>query len=502
MASRGGDTDRSEQIMKDIEMENDETFAYNVDVQNRYETGRGWGTVGFDVVDRGSKRKRVNTGSTGSAPGVSADAFQGLGTDGKLTVFFDMLCNMQSTQNKTSFEIKSINWNVASTREKADNVEKRVDIHERKLRMLSYKSFDLEARSRRNNLIFWGITERGNRQCDTLILSFMADEMRIDCAGMVIDRAHRLGPIRRPDNWGRSDQRRPIIVRFRDYRDVDHILDNAYKLRGSRFRADRDFPKEIVDARSRLNQCKEAQDARKKRSKMQVRYPAKLYINNRLVRDEFPDWFDLMKESRVEGFDVIDGDPDTCNNTCNNSTHDRQAHISPQQQPDSYYRNAQAVDSLLHVEKSVNPTSYNISFSVESVLLPKSNTPAPNETRLPPETTNVHENVNRTVYEQQSLPVKSSLNSSENTSSKTVSDIQESKESTCVLKNTYNTQNINPSQNTVSNTTPCTLTLNDLYTLYRPKSIERGGSCASSADSWQLVSTEDTKRRGRAEICW
>ena len=263
MATGGGDTDRSEQIMKDVEMENDGTFAYNVDVQNRYETGRGWGTGDFDVVDRGSKRKRVNTGSTGSAPGVSADAFLGLGTDGKLTVLFDMLCNMQTTQNKTSFEIKSINWNMASTREKADNVEKRVDIHERKLRMLSYKSIDLEARSRRNNLIFWGITERGNRQCDTLILSFMADEMRIDCAGMVIDRAHMLGPIRRSDNWGRSDQRRPIIVRFRDYRDVDLILDNAYKLRGSRFRVDRDFPNEIVDARSRLNQCKEAQDARK-----------------------------------------------------------------------------------------------------------------------------------------------------------------------------------------------------------------------------------------------
>ena len=31
-----------------------------------------------------------------------------------------------------------------------------------------------------------------------------------------------------------------------------------------------------------------------------------------------------MKESRVEGFVVIDGDPDTCNN----STHDRQAHES------------------------------------------------------------------------------------------------------------------------------------------------------------------------------
>ena len=276
MASGGGDIDRSEQVIRDIEMENDASFVYNVDVRNRYESSSGWGnggTDGFETVERGPKRKRISSGST---PGVSAEQFQKLETDGKLSVLFDLLCGVQTMQNKTSVEIKSMNWNITGTNERVVHVEKRVNLHARKLRMLAYKSIEIESRSRGNNLIFWGITENNNRPCETLILGFMADEMRIDTGGMVIDRAHRLGAIRR--NIGRTDPRQPIIVRFRDYRDVDHVMDNAYKLRGSKFRVDRDYPKEIVEARSKLYQCAEAKEARAKQGcKVQIKYPAKLY---------------------------------------------------------------------------------------------------------------------------------------------------------------------------------------------------------------------------------
>ena len=73
-----------------------------------------------------------------------------------------------------------MNWNITSTNEKVVHVEKRVNLHARKLRMLAYMSIDIESRSRRNNMIFRGITENNNRPCETLILGFMADEMRID----------------------------------------------------------------------------------------------------------------------------------------------------------------------------------------------------------------------------------------------------------------------------------------------------------------------------------
>lgn len=128
--------------------------------------------------------------------------------------------------------------------------------------------------------------------------------MRIDITGMVVDRAHRIGSLYKALSANRDDPKRPIMVRFRDYRDTEHILENAYKLKGSNFGVDRDYPKEILDARKRLHKCKEAYEARRGKNKVQIKYPAKLYINDRLVRDEFPDWFSYMKVSRIEGFET------------------------------------------------------------------------------------------------------------------------------------------------------------------------------------------------------
>ena len=302
--------------MREVEIENDRAFDFNVDVRNRYEMNSGWGHGDFQVVDRASKRKRIRTGSSSS---ITPAHFYNLTTDDKLSALFDLMTNVQLTQNRAFSEIQSIKYSISGAYDKAEHVGKRVDVHARKLRMLSYKSIDLEARSRRNNLVFWGITENVKRGCEDLILDFLTHEMRIDTGGMVIDRAHRLGVVNNTHIRNKLDPKRPIIVRFRDYRDVDHVLDNAYRLKGSRFRVDRDYPKEIVDARTRLYQCSEAYNARKRRSKIQVRYPAKLYIDNRLVRDEFPDWGDLMKESRVVGFEVDDainsGDISNSDNT-------------------------------------------------------------------------------------------------------------------------------------------------------------------------------------------
>ena len=74
-------------------MENAGTYVYNVDVPNPYESRSGWGNNGFEIVNRGPKRKRVSTSSTSS---VSPEQFHDLGADEKLTVLFDMLCNVQT----------------------------------------------------------------------------------------------------------------------------------------------------------------------------------------------------------------------------------------------------------------------------------------------------------------------------------------------------------------------------------------------------------------------
>lgn len=240
MASGVGDIDTSEQIMRDMEMANDTESSYNVPVLNSFDwngQNSGWGNdEGFCVVDRSYKRKRISTGGTGDCiPGMTSETFQTLHTDDKLTVLFDMMNSVHVKQDRTSADIQNMNRLMNSSSQKTDRVEKNVNLYSKQLKVLSYRSIDQEARSRRNNLLFWGLTENTPRNCEKLILNVIAREMRIDNAGIVIDRAHRVGAIKATHIINRTDPKRPLIVRFRDYRDTEQILEKAFLLKGTHF---------------------------------------------------------------------------------------------------------------------------------------------------------------------------------------------------------------------------------------------------------------------------
>ena len=76
---------------------------------------------------------------------------------------------------------------------------------------------------------------------------------RLNINDVCIQRAHRIGSFR--PAWRRPfmpRNPRPIIICFRDYKDVVRILGNAYKLRDTNYGINRDYPPEIVNARSKL----------------------------------------------------------------------------------------------------------------------------------------------------------------------------------------------------------------------------------------------------------
>ena len=90
------------------------------------------------------KRKRFNTGS------AELSKFQALSGDDQLTLFFEKLLNIEG--KLPSFdEMKST---VDTVKVKPAAAEKSLSEHDCKITLLNYKSVDLEARSRRNNLIF------------------------------------------------------------------------------------------------------------------------------------------------------------------------------------------------------------------------------------------------------------------------------------------------------------------------------------------------------------
>ena len=99
-----------------------------------------------------------------------------------------------------------------------------------------------------------------------------------------------------------------------------YVLSRANKLKGTNFIINRDFPKEIVNARRRLwSEYKRLRSANPD-SKTNIVYSPKLVSNGRTVADEFPDWSLIMQASRTS----------TCSpeqyaeQTKPNSTYDRQ----------------------------------------------------------------------------------------------------------------------------------------------------------------------------------
>ena len=168
------------------------------------------------------------------------------------------------------------------------------------IKTLAYKQIDLEARSRRNNLIFWGINERAGENCFHLIREVITNRLDLEGERMYLARAHRLGQRK----IGQQVRSRPIIVNFRDFHDTERIMTNVYMLRNTPISVDLDLPKEINEARKRL--WPKLKEAKNKRYKAHIVYPAKLLVEGKVVQNEFPDWFETVGQSRLIDFTHIE----------------------------------------------------------------------------------------------------------------------------------------------------------------------------------------------------
>ena len=99
---------------------------------------------------------------------------------------------------------------------------------------------------------------------------------------------------------------------FRDYNDVERILASAYKLRDTNFGINRDYPPEIVNARSNLWADYKLEKSRHREGSVYIGFPAKLVVDRKVIRDEFPDWKEVLKGSRVAS---RKSDPQVINNS-------------------------------------------------------------------------------------------------------------------------------------------------------------------------------------------
>jgi len=122
---------------------------------------------------------------------------------------------------------------------------------------LSEEITDLQSRSMRDNLLFFGITEanspddRKAEQCSDIILGHLEHTFNIpDARGTIkLDRAHRIGSYD-------SKKTRPVVVKFNYYQDKErvkqHIRDFVKTNSDCPIRSSDQFPKVIQEKRKKL----------------------------------------------------------------------------------------------------------------------------------------------------------------------------------------------------------------------------------------------------------
>ena len=247
------------------------------------------------VRGKQSKRPRVSSsGQSGSfsqsQPQSNAEEncdYELMSNDEKLTLILSKVSVNESRVSLIQTKLDS----VLTINSRVSAIENVVKSQNDRLKLLEYRSLDIEARSRRRNLLFKGLQENRRENCFEVVRDFIRLHLRID-TDMYLERAHRLGRFS-------VNKTRPIIVAFRDFCDTEDILRATSVLKGSNYGVSRDYPNEIAKARQSLwTQFKDLR-GNNPNKKVSLGYPAKIFIDGDTVVDKFPDWFPVLNGSRV-----------------------------------------------------------------------------------------------------------------------------------------------------------------------------------------------------------
>ncbi|MEW8548621.1 MAG: hypothetical protein AB2693_34400 [Candidatus Thiodiazotropha sp.] len=244
---------------------------------------------------RYKKKRKLNSSSGGgsklvhSASEEEAVDYQTLPVDEKINIILSKV-----TLNENRFKhMENVFETIGKEQKKLLKVESVVRSHEDRIRLLEYKSIDLEARSRRNNILFHGLRETRNENCIDIVCQFVQDQLQIQISDLDISRAHRLGRFDR-------NRDRPIIVAFQAYPTAEKIMKQGYCLKDTNFSISRDYPLEIIRARKTLWPEYKQIKVQNPNAKVAIVYPAKLIINGRVVKDLFPEWDNVLRGSRID----------------------------------------------------------------------------------------------------------------------------------------------------------------------------------------------------------
>ncbi|KAH6928409.1 hypothetical protein HPB50_015502 [Hyalomma asiaticum] len=158
--------------------------------------------------------------------------------------------------NKRLDKIESDLKSIQCIKVQLENIETVANNCSAQVSQLSARVEDMECRSRRCNLVFYGLADKETetwRDSEELVMQHCKKNLDIVVQTRDIERAHRLGAFKHGKN-------RPIIVKFAHFKDKDHILSEGGKLKGTACGISEDFPPHTRLARRRLVEFAKAQN--------------------------------------------------------------------------------------------------------------------------------------------------------------------------------------------------------------------------------------------------
>lgn len=131
---------------------------------------------------------------------------------------------------------------------------------------------DLENRSRRSNVLFYGISDTNKSEAwdvsERLAREFCTNKLGISVS--TIARAHRIGRFS-------PDKPRPIIAKLFNEKEVETVMANGFKLKNTTFSVSRDYSEAVRDIRRKLWQF--SKTVKKDGDRLRLNFN-KLTINN------------------------------------------------------------------------------------------------------------------------------------------------------------------------------------------------------------------------------
>ena len=142
--------------------------------------------VGTSISEltRREKNQKYNSSSSGTGqlqPDIEDIDYDSMGMEDKINLILSKVTVNENRLRAVDQKCDKMFDKVYSHGKKLSEMSNVVVSHDDRMRLLEYKSIELEARSRRNNVLFYGLREaRAQQDCKRLLCEFLQVEMGIN----------------------------------------------------------------------------------------------------------------------------------------------------------------------------------------------------------------------------------------------------------------------------------------------------------------------------------